>query len=1191
MTLLLKQLDIHGFKSFATPTSFEFDQGITAVIGPNGSGKSNVAEALRWVLGEQGYSNLRSRRTEDIIFAGSDKRAQLSMAEVVLTLDNRDGDLPLPFIEITVTRRAFRSGESQYLINGGRVRLKDIQQLVAPLGQSYTIIGQGLVDAALSQRPEERRGLFEHAAGISGLRLRANEAERSLSETSANAQRMRDILSELEPRVRSLERSARLAREYGTVRDRLLTLQRRHYGHLWGQSLSRLAATRRALREAELAHDEFARLHEQASRRLGGLRSEERRLADDHRQITEAIINHERELAEMRHRRALLDARVRAATQRQADLQSRIDELHREQAESIDEAQRHELDAAEMKARIEVLEAQLAEHNAHVAAARERRAILRAAIDASDKRSIALSRELAEVDGAQISLTERLRSIAAERERAKALAANNQERVASLRTELTDIDQRVTGQKAQASAIEASIAACDATLKRAAEALDTRQDELQPAERELALNQARLDVLERSHASGEGLYAGVRAVLRAINRGELQLPGLVGTLAETVEAPKELETAIEVALGGHLQDIVVAEWADAQAAIAYLQRANAGRATFQPLDTVRAGRRPAFSTDDSGVRGVAADLVTYPDQVGVVVEQLLGRTLVVSDLNASRRILASAPGWTLVTLAGEITRPSGSVTGGGRVAEAGLLARERERRALPVMIEELGAARTALQSDIERATLTIRDGQSDRQQQQSKLDGLQRTIREIHADRELLQRALLDAEATVERADSGAATLDLREQELDEVASELVRRRGALETERAELQTQRQQLEAALADEPNNSDGASANLSVELAEIRERTRTAQASALRARERAMTAHNSAAARADEIARLIDASATEENGRHEIDSAISAIEQQLAESQAAVPPVTAQRDEIVEALARADRDLNRAAESLREAERERDRATLNLARVQDEQVFLTERIRGDLDLNDPSELEPVDEDEEVPDEQEVSRLRERLRRMSNVGEDVLEQHESESQRLTYLSEQLADVDTASEGLRRVLSELNDKMATRFTETFREVAVAFEQTFARLFGGGSARLVMNASEDGTAGIDIVAQPPGKRLQNLNALSGGERALTAVALLIAIQRVNPSPFCLLDEVDAALDESNVVRFRDELRDLSGGTQYVVITHNRGTIEGADTLYGVTMGDDGISRVLSLRLEEAIEAVEAFETAQTAGG
>ena len=1190
MTLLLKQLDIHGFKSFATPTTFVFDQGITAVIGPNGSGKSNVAEALRWVLGEQGYSNLRSRRTEDVIFAGSDKRAQLSMAEVVLTLDNRDGDLPLPYSEITVTRRAFRSGESQYLINGGRVRLKDIQQLVAPLGQSYTIIGQGLVDAALSQRPEERRGLFEHAAGISGLRLRANEAERGLAESSANAQRLRDILSELEPRVRALERSARLAREYGTVRDRLTALQRRYYGHLWAQSRSKLATTRAALRDAELAHEELERLHEQASRKLGGLRNEERRLGEERRQLAEAVTNHERALADARHRRALLDASVRAAAQRRADLQSRIDELQQERTESNEEAERHALEGNDLRAQIATIEAQLVEHNETAEAARRRRTELRTALESLDRRTIAISRELAEIEGARSSVAERMATLATDGHRLATQTAADHERLAEVQASIVVVDQQVIALQEHITAAETDLTESDARADRAEAAAIEQRLALQAVERELANLQARSEALERSHISGDGLYAGVRAVLRAVSRGEIDLPGLIGTLAETVEVPKELETAIEVALGGHLQDLIVASWSDARVAIDYLKRTNAGRATFQPLDTVRPGRRPSLNVRDTDLRGIATDLVTFPERVRPVVEQLLGRTLIVSDLDASRRILASASGWTLVTLAGEITRSSGSVTGGGRVAEAGLLGRERERRALPKAIAAKVSERADVQASIDRAVATIRAGESERRTRQAELDALQRQLRDLHTDREHLGRTLDMTHAAIKQSGTRAEGLDQRQQELRDASAALQKRQAALETEHHALLDERTHVEARVAAEPENIDSAAAGLRIELAAMQERLRIAEVSAKRARERASSAQRAAEQRAVEISRLSDAAAIDDRERIAIDDEIVGYERGLAESQAAVTPVSSRQEEIAESLTRAERNLNRTAEALREAERERDRIALNLARVQDEQVFLTERIRGDLELTDPSELESTSEDgESIPDEQEISRLRERLRRMSNVGDDVLEQHEAESQRLDYLSGQLADVDAAADGLRRVLAELNANMSTRFTETFRDVAIAFEQTFTRLFGGGSARLVMDASEDGSAGIDIVAQPPGKRLQNLNALSGGERALTAVALLIAIQRVNPSPFCLLDEVDAALDESNVVRFRDELRDLAGGTQYVVITHNRGTIEGADTLYGVTMGDDGISRILSLRLEDAIRAVEEYETAQTA--
>ncbi|HEX5165085.1 MAG TPA: hypothetical protein VFV93_06795, partial [Thermomicrobiales bacterium] len=872
------------------------------------------------------------------------------------------------------------------------------------------------------------------------------------------------------------------------------------------------------------------------------------------------------------------------------DLQRRVEELQREQTEFTEDAERHSNAAVEVRARLSDIEAQLADHARMAGAARQRRADLRAAIEAAEARLVTIRRELAGIEGTQTSIAERIATVAADRERVSTQTANEREQFDRLQHSVADLDAQIARVAERETAIQASIAEHLASATTAADGLAERRAALQTIEREVTNLQTRLDALERAHASGEGLYAGVRAILRAIDRSQLLLPGLVGTLAETVEVPAELETAIEVALGGHLQDLIVQTWSDAQEAIAFLKRTNAGRATFQPLDTVRPVRRPALSASDGDLRGVAADLVTFPEQVAPVVEQLLGRTLVVADLDATRRILKSASGWTIVTVGGEIARPSGSVTGGGRAAESGILARERERRALPATLAARNATRAEVQATIERAVAEVEKRETARRTLQSELESVSRQLRELRADREQQSRSRDATLAALQQADSRAETLEQREQGLRQESATLESRTAELEAEQRGAREERARVEALLAAEPEDVDAAAAGLRVELAADQERLHTAELSARKARERAESAQRSANERTAEIERLREAETDDAQRLRKFDAQILEFEQLVATGQAALPPIAQQRDEVVELLATAERTLSREAAGLREAERERDRHSLNLARVQDEQVFLVERIRSDLDLDDPSDLEAIEDDAPVPDEGEINRLRDRLRRMSNVGEDVLEQHDAESQRLTYLSGQLADIDEASDGLRRVLSELNSKMATRFTETFREVAVAFEHTFTRLFGGGSARLVMSANEDGAAGIDIVAQPPGKRLQNLNALSGGERALTAVALLIAIQRVNPSPFCLLDEVDAALDESNVVRFRDELRDLAGNTQYVVITHNRGTIEGADTLYGVTMGDDGVSRVLSLRLEEAIQAVEAYESAQPAG-
>jgi chromosome segregation protein len=1191
MALLLKQLDIHGFKSFASPTTFAFDRGITAVIGPNGSGKSNVAEALRWVLGEQGHANLRSRRTEDVIFAGSDKRAPLGLAEVTLTLDNSDGDLPLPYTDITVTRRAFRSGENQYLINGSRVRLKDVQQLVAPLGQSYTIIGQGLVDAALSQRPEERRGLFEHAAGISGLRLRANDAERSLQETAANAQRLRDILSELEPRVRLLERQARLAREYSSVRDRLHALQRLHFAHLWGASLARESEARAALQQVDATL--AARETDQASvlKHLSETRARQRRVNDALSSVTDELAARERELAAERHQLELLDTRARSNGERLADLRGALADLERERAEL--DAERAHLEAAqqELGLALQVLQARLADHDAKQAAARAAQAERHSELQRAEQAALDRTRDIATTEGQLAALQDRRTTTDTEEAEATLAVQRATEQRDELDDERSCLQSRIADAEATAMTIAQQLQAQERALADARQATQARRDELEAVEREHAALRARREALDRTHASGEGLNAGVRAVLRAVRRGELELPGFVGTVAETLRVPPRFETAIEVALGGHLQDVIVARWDEARTAIDFLKRSNAGRATFQPLDTVRPGRRPALRVRDGNLLGVAADLVSAPDAVAPVTEQLLGRTLLVSDLVATQCLLPQAPGWTVVTLAGEITRPSGSVTGGGRAAEAGLLARERERRTLPATLARVQERMEAIRAGVAASTASANDLASDIERLRASLTQQQHLVQTHKAS---LTRVDHELVTVTSRVDAGQTRLTALHDRRSQLAAEEQRLRDRLETierERAEQHALAEQLREEVATLHAAATEAPATLRAELATTTERLRSTERRLHQVCERQAAIARTVTIRETERARLAeqDTAATAARAAH--NAALERLASAVRQLEGRLPPLQADRATCEQALTDAERAVDRATERVREAERDRDRAALALARVQDEQAFLGERIRSDLALDDPAALLALDlADERQPDEQEITRLRERLRRMSVVSDDVLEQYEAESQRLAFLSQQLADVDEATAGLRRVLGELNTQMATRFSTTFQEVARGFEHTFGRLFGGGAARLVLDESNDHAGGIDIVAQPPGKRLQSLNALSGGERALTAVALLIAIQRVNPSPFCLLDEVDAALDESNVLRFRDEVRDLAQTTQFVIITHNRGTIEGADTLYGVTMGGDGVSRVLSLRLEEAVRAVEEYEVLEVTG-
>nr|MBA3377835.1 AAA family ATPase [Chloroflexia bacterium] len=751
----LARLDLHGFKSFANRTVFVFEPGITAVVGPNGSGKSNISDAVRWVLGETSYSALRSKKTEDVIFAGGRGKPPAGMAEVTVTFNNDEGWLPSEFTEVTVTRRAFRTGENQYFINGRRVRLKDVSQLTASLGQSYTVVGQGLVDVALSQKAEERRGLFEHAADLAGLRLKVAEAERSLNEADGNTDRLRDLLTELEPRLKSLQRSAKQAREWQGLRERQTFLQRGHYRRLMAGASARLAAA-----EAAIAGDE--RILAELRRSLEASISERTLAQERHQAARDVLASHDARLATIRegarqvgHQRDLVAERQMALDRRREDM--------RDTQSGLDEQ------VAKVERDLGLVNAGVLGVTAEVEAARDAVSTLQATSHADRQARTDLEREASEL-ARSIAQHERAANEFAQRqaliEQKRESASSEGERVAR---ENRDRAERIDGLNAelaafgrQDEAIAARIAELDARFGLLAEAANTQRTAIEAAAGEVAdaerrYGQAtnRLAVLQRVQQDGTGLHAGVRQVIQAQRDGTLD--GIHGTVAELISVEPTYDTAIEVALGGHLQDVVVERWRDAEAAIVMLKGARSGRATFQPVDSLaRRGERPAPRGLDriAGVHGVAADLVQSDPAHAVVVRALLGRIVVVEDLPAARRAMAELPsGWSAVTLAGDIARAGGSVTGGSAVRESGVLGRERDLRELPAEIGRLERRRDEALSGQAEAT---RKGQAltdERTAIESERAGLLAQRRERGGQRDRLAAWLRDLRKQQEAAD------------------------------------------------------------------------------------------------------------------------------------------------------------------------------------------------------------------------------------------------------------------------------------------------------------------------------------------------------------------------------------------------------------------------------------------------------
>ncbi|PWH20966.1 MAG: chromosome segregation protein SMC [Ardenticatenia bacterium] len=1194
----LKTLELQGYKSFATKTIFHFDSGITAIVGPNGSGKSNVADAIRWVLGEQSYTALRVRKTEDLIFSGSESRPRLGLATVTLVLDNRDGWLPVDFLEVTITRRASRDGQNEYLLNGNRVRLRDITELLAAggLGQrTYLHIGQGLVDATLSLRPEERRALVEDAAGIGLHHARRTEALARLDATQANLVRLHDILSEIEPRLKQLERQAERARAHQLISTNLRELLRIWYGYQWHQAQQKLHQARQDEERDRLAVTAQAHKLEGMASEIAHLVAQQSavraQVGEWHRQSS--ALHTEAET--LQRDLAVGEERVRLLSAQRDEILGEVEALERSRNAMQDKIEHVKVALIQAEEGLQAAQQRVQALDVRLEEERSKRKNLLEQQRRWEQRVRQLTDQIVNRNARLQHLQEQIAQL--EREAAQAIAAYDahlhahsamehqlQEKTRTaqeLEGVIADLHRRIEEQSQRGHQMEQE-------LGRAKDALDV-------CRRQLEALRARHDLLTRMQRDLTGYYEGVRAVLSAAHQGQLQ--GVLGTVAQLLHVPAPVEIAIETALGGHLQDIVVETWADAEAAIEYLKATRKGRATFLPLDTVHPSRPITLAGHDSKVLGVGSTLVTCAERLRPVLQLLLGRTIVVEDLTTARRVLRSVQGnFQIVTLAGELVRSGGSVTGGsvGGERSVGLLTRRREWLELPSAIQ-------AHQATEEELSRRLEECRSDLTQAQAALQQMRQEATELETQRRVLERESAALAGEMERIMQAAAwQRDLAERAQTKRA-ELIR---LVEHTKAEIELLRA--------EQQNAQSESEQLTKEVAALSQETSLAEMSQAQAaltaaqaqveRQRALLEGDMAAlseiedrmknrrARAEELMREIALLTAQLGERRE---RLTHLAEQISALSALIAPAEAELDELSGRQSALEEEERRQRERLRHLESEHARSTLELTRCQDALRALRRQIESELGLVDitlsegvngqpPLPLHPLVSTlpvvDEIPEdlEAEIRGLRVQLSQLGSVNLNAPQEYAEVRTRYEFLKGQISDLEQAAANLRRVIAELDQLIERDFLATFHAVSREFKAYFRRLFNGGDADLVLTDPQNiSQTGIDIIARPPGKRARTLAMLSGGERALTAVSLIFALLKVRPTPFCTLDEVDAMLDEANVGRFRQVLEELSQQTQFIVITHNRHTVEAAKTIYGISMGKDTVSRVVSLRLEE----------------
>lgn len=1184
----LRRISLHGFKSFADRLDLLFEPGITAIVGPNGSGKSNIADAVKWVLGESSARELRGVRMEDVIFAGSAQRRSLGMAEVSLTLDNADGFLPVDFAEVDVTRRLYRSGESEFLLNHSPCRLRDVQELFLDSGvgrNAYALVSQSDVEDILSAHPEERRRLFEEAAGVAKFRAKKAEALRKLAETEQNLVRVGDILNELTARLGPLAEKARRAERHAKLSAELAEVE-----------TSLLAGLlQEAQRKAETAGEELVRREMALAESRAALGGADARVA----QVRLAVTQVDAEREEVARRVLVLatdlertEGQLRAAEERR---QRWVEEHARLETSRAGVAARLEAAAA----RAGEQERQFAVQGQSLGACREelaeRTRRLAEVTDGLRRREAEVERqksELIDVMNEAASLRNELRGLEASREAAelhrqrlvRALEEAGRA-VSSVREALAAAEEEFRVRRRRADDGRESFQRAEQAAAMAEEEVRRTEGSLREAEAEVARLHSRYQVLSELQRSREGYGEGARAVLAAHAAGRVR--GVLGTVAELLGVPAELERAVETALGAHLQDLVVEDEDAARSGIAFLKETRAGRATFLPLKllaprplTARE-RRELAAAGGEGYLGVGDELVRFPAAIRPAVEYLLGRVLVARDLDAALRLgRGSGLKHLVVTLDGEMVRPGGAVTGGREERPRGLLRRQRELAEVENQLQKASEHKATLEARVKEAAekaVARRKACVEMERAWQALEDQAVSAGQVVAVRaaELRQAEAAQERARTELAVAESAAGGRREEELSAALQVAEATRKALE-EAIARNTEELRSEARLRDEAAEAVTVAR---VQLAEREKDAAAVLAELERARaEAAAVAREDAEAeeRSTELLRLA-AEAGECVSRLEAEREVLAGERVKVEERAA--RLGRERMALIEALAEAEESADEARRRLDGLQAAVAEAGVEASRAELEAESLCARLASEWGVSREEALnrQGIPAGERAAAAERAERLRRRVKALGAVDPGSIEEYAALSERHRFLSQQYRDLTGAREALTGVLAEIETVTARRFKATFAAVAEEFGTLYRRVFGGGKAELRLTDPErPAESGIEIEAQPPGKKNQSLLALSSGERAMTALALVFAMMRVRPAPFCVLDEVDAALDEVNLGRFVSLLREFASGMQFIVITHRRQTMEAAGALYGVTMEEPGTSRLVSVRLSEA---------------
>lgn len=1182
--MYLKRLELQGFKSFADKTILELMPGITTVIGPNGSGKSNISDAIRWVLGEQSMKSLRGTKSLDIIFAGTQNRKSLGFAEASLVFDNSDGALPIEYTEVTVTRKIYRSGETGYYINKVPCRLKDVLELFMDTGigkDGYSIIGQGKIDEILSNKSEDRRHIFEEAAGIVKYRTRKQESEKKLEHTKLNLLRINDILTEIEGNLEPLQMQADKAKKYLNLREELKNIEIGLFVYnieKYKQDLEKVVQDIGIMQSQ--CNDEEGRLE-----RVKILKEELKSSIDE---ITETIENMSNIGFESQKQIEQLNSDINVAKTRIANNNENndrylkeIEEQNAKIKELKDEIEQKEAKKDNLKQNKEKFEKELNEKQAEL-----------------DKLTEKLSSKELEIEGYKHTVeenTDKKYELQSEINAQNINYQNFEKRQAQIKQEMQSTISELDGTRLnkediakQFNEIENKKNKAQNSLNEVAKQREEANQKIKSFESninilssEMRIKESRLKFLIETEKEKEGYIKSVKSLLKDCENIKELGKGMNGVLANIIEVPDDLQIAIEMCLGASLQNIVTETETDAKRLVEHLRKNNLGRASFLPISSVRGKKLDKIKGNESGVIGIASDLIKYNKKYEQIILNLLGRTVIVDNMDTAIKV-AKQNGYTfrIVTTEGDLINPSGAITGGSVAKKTvNILGRGKE-------IEKLKKEIKNLKQKIEKL-------ENDKQNYEESIEGilelsanLEKELQEIDITYATEKQKVISINENIEKLEKRLNRLKEEQANLEKQKEEAVSTKGDLQVEINKIVEQNEELSKIITEfaELNKDDQKYiddlnfdiTNLKISVSSFDESEASIQEIQERINQELENAHTSIENKNTQIEQIKKDNEDLEKSIEETLQKIEEVKESVNSSSSKIEELKKERAQKSEKLSKQEDEITAKFKVIEDLKGQLVKLDVKKTKIEEDINGIINKMWEEYELT-PNNAEQYQKPENVAlTQRRVNSLRTEIRELGSVNVDSIEEYKNLKDRYDFMSEQRLDLENTMSKLRKVISDMTQIMKEQFKEKFKVINKNFGEVFAELFGGGKAELTLEDEENILeCGIDITVQPPGKKLQNMMLLSGGEKAFTAIALLFAILKINPAPFCVLDEIEAALDDVNVFRYADYLKKFTDHTQFLVITHRKGTMEVADTVYGVTMEESGISKLLSMKLKQ----------------